>query len=85
MKVRALHQIDMTNDKSNWELIEILSGNLGQSNKSMRGQTSTQLKTGMKGNNEEPGKEKDAEETRNEDTTALPKASRGRSRKIKHP
>ena len=25
-KVRALHQIDMTNDKSNWELIEILSG-----------------------------------------------------------
>ena len=69
----------MTNDKSNWELIEILSGNLGQSNKSMRGQTATQLRAGMKGNNEELGKEKDAEETGNEDTTALPEASRGRS------
>ena len=35
--------------------------------------------------NEEEDKEKDADGIVNEDTTALPGASRGRSRKIKHP
>jgi hypothetical protein len=65
LKDRALHLIVMTE----WELIKILSGNLGKSNKSMRRQTSTQPKTSMKGNHEKLGNE----------------TSRRGTRKIKHP